>query len=295
MKAINHLILTLLAAVFISVMCSFALSENQAALKGIHVQTKFTGIATYISKTKMSDLSDSVSQKLQTDLGPELSKQLAKAFKNAGSSEFTLRFNDKESLYKPVEKLAKPTGNSSITVQVRTGGASSMIYKNLKENIYLKKDEIMGKPFLIQDELKSQPWEMHNESKVIGGLTCYKATYTKQREKSNDEEGEGGYFFVGDSEGITITAWYTPQIPVSNGPGEYQGLPGLIMEVSDGRTTILCSEIQLNPANFEEIKRPDEGKKINQADFDELRDKKLEEYSKRKGFKKGVFIQTMEK
>ncbi len=31
---------------------------------------------------------------------------------------------------------------------------------------------------------------------------------------------------------IEVVAWYTPQIPVSNGPGEYWGLPGLILEIN---------------------------------------------------------------
>jgi GLPGLI family protein len=37
---------------------------------------------------------------------------------------------------------------------------------------------------------------------------------------------------------VTITAWYTPEIPVSQGPEGYWGLPGLILEVNDGKTTI---------------------------------------------------------
>ncbi len=46
---------------------------------------------------------------------------------------------------------------------------------------------------------------------------------------------------------VTVTAWYTLDIPISQGPGEYWGLPGLILEVSEGRTAILCSKITLNP------------------------------------------------
>ena len=45
---------------------------------------------------------------------------------------------------------------------------------------------------------------------------------------------------------ITITAWYSPEIPVSQGPENYWGLPGLILEVNDGKTTILCSKVVLN-------------------------------------------------
>jgi len=44
---------------------------------------------------------------------------------------------------------------------------------------------------------------------------------------------------------IEIIAWYTPQIPVPQGPGEYFGLPGLILEIQADRTSILCSKIVL--------------------------------------------------
>jgi GLPGLI family protein len=34
---------------------------------------------------------------------------------------------------------------------------------------------------------------------------------------------------------VTITAWYTPEIPVNQGPENYWGLPGLILEINDVR------------------------------------------------------------
>jgi GLPGLI family protein len=75
----------------------------------------------------------------------------------------------------------------------------------------------------------------------------------------------------------TITAWYTPQIPINQGPGEYWGLPGLILEVNAGRTTILCSKIVMNPDEKEEIKRPSKGKKVTQEEYSEIIKKKMEE------------------
>ena len=48
--------------------------------------------------------------------------------------------------------------------------------------------------------------------------------------------------------------------PVGHGPSEYWGLPGLILEVSAGETTMLCSKIIINPVEAIEIEAP---KKVN--------------------------------
>ena len=55
---------------------------------------------------------------------------------------------------------------------------------------------------------------------------------------------------------VEVVAWFTPEIPVSSGPSWYQGLPGLILEVSDDDTTILCTKIVMNPKEKTKIKRP---------------------------------------
>jgi GLPGLI family protein len=72
-----------------------------------------------------------------------------------------------------------------------------------------------------------------------------------------------------------IEAWYTMEIPVSNGPGKYWGLPGLILELHEGETTFLCSKIVLNPEEKVEIKAPKNGKKVSQKEFDAIQEKKI--------------------
>ena len=64
-----------------------------------------------------------------------------------------------------------------------------------------------------------------------------------------------------------MVAWYTPQIPVSHGPGEFWGLPGLILEVSADQTSILCSKIIINPKEKIEIEAPDRGRVISRKDY----------------------------
>ena len=81
----------------------------------------------------------------------------------------------------------------------------------------------------------------------------------------------------------TVTAWYTPQIPVSNGPEQFQGLPGLILELSYDSQTILCSKISLNPSKPIKIKEPTGGDSVSQSEFDAIMDKKMKEMESQYG------------
>ena len=80
---------------------------------------------------------------------------------------------------------------------------------------------------------------------------------------------------------ITTTAWYTPDIPVSNGPADYHGLPGLILEINDGSQTLICTKIVLNPKEKVKIVEPTKGKKISQEKYDEIMEKKAQEMRER--------------
>ena len=80
---------------------------------------------------------------------------------------------------------------------------------------------------------------------------------------------------------ITITAWYTTQIPVNNGPRNYHGLPGLILEVNDGSETLICSKIVINPDKKVSITEPKKGKEITQEKYDIIIEKKMKEMQER--------------
>ena len=57
----------------------------------------------------------------------------------------------------------------------------------------------------------------------------------------------------------------------------YGGLPGLILEVNDGKQTMLCKKIVINPKNKVTIKEPAKGKVVTQERFNEIMNKKIEE------------------
>jgi len=178
-------------------------------------------------------------------------------------------------------------------------GGGGTYYKNVKEKSYTVDKEFMGKEFLVKDSLPKLNWKMESETKVIGGYTCFKATAVRPvsqsdfrnfRPKKEDdkkvdtatktEDKDKKTNFMDDFDmpkEITITAWYAPEIPVNQGPESYWGLPGLILEVNDGKTVILCSKIVLNAKDKAEIKAPTNGKVISQKEYDETVIKKMEE------------------
>lgn len=241
----------------------------------------FQGIATYKTSRKMDLKIDStaVSNGMNEDMQKKLNAMLQKQFQK----EYTLTFNASESMYKQEGKLAAPApGNDGMSIMMIGNGESSILYKNNKEKRYAKKEDLMGKVFLIQDSLKNTAWKLESDTKFIGQYQCYKATHTKEIEKItsmsfNDDTKEPEI----TKETITITAWYTLEIPVNNGPGMYWGLPGLILEVNDGSEIIVCSKIVMNPKDKITISEPTNGKEVNQATFDEIMEKKSKEMMER--------------
>lgn len=247
----------------------------------------FQGKATYKSKRKIDIKLDST----QVDTG--MHKKMMEMLKKQFEKTFILTFNKDQSIYKEDQKLSKPQGPSNMEMVMINTGGSDILYKNTKENRFTNQNDVFGKIFLIKDNLEQLDWELGSETKNIGEYTCYKATL-----KQEVEVFESGISVNGDKDldepqktapkmkEITITAWYTPKIPVNNGPGNYHGLPGLILEVNDGTETVICSKIVMNIKNNTELKEPNKGKIVTQEKFETIIDKKMKEMEERRSFNK---------
>lgn len=221
---------------------------------------------------------------------PEDKKQkMMERMKKAGEKTFILSFNRSESLYKEQEKLEQPgmTGGGMRFRMMTSSGEN--YYKNVKNGVYSVKNDLFGKIFLVKDSLPKLKWKMEAETKKIGNYTAYKATATRvvkrpnvsamfSRDKDNQENS------IIEKE-VKIIAWYSPQIPVNQGPGEYWGLPGLILEISDDMTSILCSKLVMNPKEKIAIKAPGKGKKVTQTEYDDIARKKIKEMRENGGFR----------
>ena len=193
---------------------------------------------------------------------------------------FVLTFDKNSSIYKEEKKLNAPAvipkGGMNIMV-MGSGGGSDVYYKNTQKKRFVNKTEIMGKRFLIKDKLPKYEWKLTNETKNIGVYTCYKATYTREIERTNMTVEDGEIKEKKEKVDVVTTAWYTPTIPVSNGPSNYSGLPGLILEIQEGKQTIICSEIVMNPKDKIKIEEPKKGKKVSQKQYEKIMAKKSKE------------------
>lgn len=69
------------------------------------------------------------------------------------------------------------------------------------------------KYFFRYKETPKIEWKLINEKSKIGTFNCSKA--------------------VADYGGRTWEAWYTEEIPISDGPYKFKGLPGLIVKIND--------------------------------------------------------------
>jgi len=167
-------------------------------------------------------------------------------------------------------------------------GNGSVYFKNVNEKRYINQTEIMGKRFLIKDTLPVYEWELSSETKNIGNYTCYKATFTREVENVSMMLDNGDTKEVINKEKVTTTAWYTTQVPVSNGPDNYQGLPGLILELNDGKRTIVCTEIILNPSEKIKITAPEKGDVVSQEKFNKIQEEKTKEMIERFTSRKGM-------
>lgn len=273
-------------------------------------QKDFQGMAVYESKTSTAEFAKNFDG--NKDMTPEMKNQIMERMKKMFEKTFVLNFDKSASIYKEEEKLDAPGQGGGGRMMASFMGGGGTYFKNVKEKQYTVDKEVFGKEFLIKDSLPNLKWVLSDESKKIGDYTCFKATAVKEASKTDfrnfrrkkeepkketeegkvdekattekKEEKKTNFFAEIDMpKEVTVTAWYCPEIPVNQGPDEYWGLPGLIMEVNDGKTVIMCSKLVLNVKEKIEIKAPTGGDKVTQKEYDDIMIKKMKEMSEMGG------------
>lgn len=187
-------------------------------------------------------------------ISPEM-KEMVSSFINTDRHIICkLYHNENESLFFKSNKLNSPVQGRGKLLDILVG--NGIFYKNKKDTFLLNQKQFMGDLFIV--EMKPFVWQLTQETKTINGYLCYKAVGVKTTE--ND---------LGTFKN-EVTAWYTPSIPCEFGIREYIGLPGLILELNDGKLFYRVNKIELNTRKRLNIKKPVKGKYLNEIEYKAL-------------------------
>ena len=111
----------------------------------------------------------------------------------------------------------------------------SNYYCNLSDLSIIREHEFNGTNYHIISKINDIHWELIGKSRLIHNYKCYKAkTISSFTDRNGNDIHE------------TILAWYCPEIPVSFGPLNYVGLPGIILELEKEKKIYYASSIKLN-------------------------------------------------
>src|SRR5690606_11747959 len=115
-----------------------------------------------------------------------------------------------------------------------------------------------GNIYLCEEEFPSISWKFVNQSKQILGISCKLAR---------------GYY-----KGRKWEVWYAEEIPISAGPWELNGLPGLILDAKDETGEIRFSVRSISP--FKELEK-DEVLQYYSKNYIELPSNHVQKISKK--------------
>lgn len=219
-------------------------------------------------KTKIIKPKDSIKTKEKKDLNEQEKaiKQYTEIIFNnlytfSATSELIIVKN--ESTYSTKKELddegIKSFGRSFFYSVTKNKGN---YYYNNKTKEEIRAINVYYKDFLIIDQRDSIHWAITKENKIISNFICYKANAiidVKDAVKKDVKK--------------SVTAWFAPSIPVSYGPIDYNGLPGLILEInvasSYGNIITTAEKVDLNVGKFI-IKKPNKGQVVSFEEFIEI-------------------------
>lgn len=171
----------------------------------------------------------------------------------AKTQKFELKFNSNFSSFSQIRTLDNEQYDENLTNLAKIAYLTSDSYF-----IDVNKKELLtknGDGLLVKSNSLESGWEISTETKTIDTYLCYKAIYSFEFISRNNK-----------TRTKTITAWFAPSLPVSYGPIEFHGLPGLILELNKDYTTYSAQKIVLLNEELK-IDFP-EGKTIPKDEYD---------------------------
>lgn len=217
--------------------------------------------------------------RLNFDDRPELAA-FADMIPKEQSSKKLLYYSPQASLYKDAPKEKEAENNVSngngVHIKMDFDAPSEIVYTDLIKNETIEQKEFMGRQFLISGDAKDLKWKITGRQKKILEFPAQEAITVHDKD--------------------TITAWFTPTIPVKSGPSSLGNLPGMILEVYMGNMVELkATAVIHNEVDKTQLVKPKGGKKMNRNQFEAMVEAKNKEMNIGGGDGKQVIIHRIER
>jgi len=220
------------------------------------------------------------------------------------TDKFELIFNENVSLFRSVvdEEAPDPFANAGgggggMRMNFRMPTANT--YTDMAKQMQYEERAFFEKEFLIIDSLKQYKWKLSEETKTIAKQLCKKATTMITSPQMRMRVSIGGAGNNTDTTANTprapketeLVVWYAENIPVSFGPDNYSGLPGVIMEIDQDNGATVTTAVEVS-AKYpkKELVAPTKGDKMNRAQFQENMQKLMQDMQRGGGGMGGMRI-----
>jgi GLPGLI family protein len=208
------------------------------------------------------------------------------------TDKFELIFNENASLFRSVvddeapDPFANAGGGGGGGMRMSFRMPSANIFTDLAKQTQYEERAFFEKEFLIVDSLKQYKWKLSEETKTIAKQLCKKATtmITAPQVRMRVSIGGGGNNTDTTAnrprapKETELVVWYAENIPVSFGPENYSGLPGVIMEIDQDNGATVTTAVEVS-AKYpkKELVAPTKGDKMNRAQFQENMQKLMQD------------------
>lgn len=225
------------------ILLSFLISQNvfsQEILGGeiFYKVDPPTRVTQYMDTTNQNEIAKKVALKMYGELK-----------KSTPFLNYKLNFSKTEAVFEQPNYMDNDNGVDMERVSGSVG-VVGLYYTNLEENISLHQFSEIGTKWLVKSSVDDIEWVLTNETKVIKGYHCKKATTIVNLNYMKKDE---------------LIAWYCSEIPFQFGPMGLSGLPGMILEIKRRNFTIYADKINFKSKDMK-LKRPTKGKLISEKE-----------------------------
>ncbi|MHA7829715.1 MAG: GLPGLI family protein [Flagellimonas sp.] len=146
------------------------------------------------------------------------------------------------------------------------GGTRGTFFVDSKDSVYLNVREFSGSFFKVKIEPKI--WKIHSdEHKYVGKYKCLKATTV---DTIVNPKGVFTY---------NVVAWFSPELPGIYGPAGYFGLPGLILELHNGKMSLEANELDFDTKKGKPFDIDDERRRlVTEKQYDSIVEKTTKDF-----------------